>query len=1229
MRGRGLLRIVLVIAVAAALADASSASAASPWFHLASVSRPGYLHAGGSNETQELSVTTEEFEPGETGALFELKANGKKFVFGTGEFAGVVPALTLASLRAALEEAYGAGNVEVTEKTGSAPGTQVFVVESIGADAGIAVPPITVLVGHSSVTAKVVPGGYIVVTAVNVGDESANGEATPVKINDVLPKGLEPLVIEGISGENRSSNDGAVACELATLTCTFAHPLPAWDQIEVRIGVAVEPDATTGELNTASVSGGGAPSAELSHAITVNPASTPFGVEDFAQTPEQEGGAAETQAGAHPFQFTTTFDLNQIIDANGQVVPPALAKDLSFKLPPGFIGNPTAYPRCTLSQFAALSNGKNQCPADSVLGVAVVSWSEPVNTEVNTASLPIFNLEPRPGEPARFGFQPATLPVFLDASIRTGEDYGVTVHVENILQTIGFLSNTVTFWGVPGDTRHADARGYGCLEHLNVRGNPPNNPCEPASSSTSPPFLDLPTSCTGELEASAQADSWAEPHPATPIVYTPKQFGTPMPAMDGCGLLPFGSEIKVSPDSQSASTPSGLKVDVHVPQEEALNPEGLAPANVKNITVALPDGLQLNPSAADGLQACTQEQVGLSSDSEAACPDASKIASVTLKSPLLPLGQYLKGFVYLASPQNFRAGPLENPFGSLVAMYLVAKDPVSGVLVKLPGSVSLSASGQITSTFANNPQLPFEDAEIEFFGGERAPLATPAHCGVYTTNAIFEPWSNTAAHNEALSSASQFEITSGANGAPCPGGSLPFAPVLSSESTNPNAGAFTPLSTTLSRDDGQQSIQSVTLHYPPGLSGILTGIPLCPEAQANAGTCGPGSLIGETVVSVGLGGDPFTVTGGKVYLTEKYGNAPFGLSIVNPAKAGPFDLQEGRPVIVRAEVAVDPKTAALTITTGKIPTIIEGFPLQIKHVNVTITRPGFTFNPTNCSPLPITGAINSAEGASSPVSVPFQVTNCAVLKFTPKFTVSTSAHTAKATGASLTTKLSEPTGALGTQANITKVKVDLPLQLPSQLKTLQKACLAAVFEANPAGCPPESIVGHAKVVTPLLPVPLTGPAYFVSHGGEAFPSLTIVLQGYGVTVDLVGATSIKKGITSTTFNTVPDTPFNTFELTLPQGKYAALAANLPAKAKGSLCGQNLKMPTLFVAQNGLEIHQSTAISVTGCSKAAKPPTRLTTALKRCHKQKGHKRAVCEQQARKKYGKTAKHKTAKH
>jgi hypothetical protein len=952
-----------------------------------------------------------------------------------------------------------------------------------------------------------------------------------------------------------------------------------------------EGGAKTGELNEASVSGGSAPTTSIRHPIVVSHEPTPFGVDEFRVTPEEEGGGTDTQAGSHPFQVTGTLTLNEVPGGrSSRTEPAALAKDITTQLPAGLIGNPTPFPQCAPALFFT-----GKCPPQSVIGVAMVMAEEPTtHAGIATFTVPIDNLQPEPGEPARFGFLATqAAPVFLDTALRTGGDYGVTLSSQNITQVASFVGFKVVFWGAPGSPAHDAARGFGCLENARNGGSAP---CSPLEETNPPPFLVMPTSCAGELQTSVEADSWEHPEPTGQRQSFPAEL---LPAMTGCNRLQFDPQIKVTPDGTAASSPTGLNVDVHVPQDSVLVGEGLAESAVKDITVALPQGMAINPAGGDGLQACGEGEVGyIGAGSEEAqlftptlgepfCPDASKVGTVDIDSPLLPAGQHLKGAVYLATQNG-------NPFGSLIAMYIVAEDPVSGTLVKLPGEARLTGTGQIIGTFKNTPELAFEDAELHFFGGERAPLASPARCGAYTTNASLTPWSG----EQAASATSTFNITSGPNGGPCPGASLPFSPSLTGGTTNINAGAFSPLTTTIGREDGQQDLQSVQLYMPAGVSGLLSGVELCPEAQANAGTCGPESQIGETTVSAGVGSDPVSVTGGRVYITEHYAGSPFGLSIVNPVKAGPFDLEHDTSnpsqdpacdcVVVRARVDVDPTTAALTVTTDSsgpyaIPHLIDGIPVQIKKVNVLINRPGFTFNPTNCAPMSITGSIGSDEGASSPVSVPFQATNCATLGFAPKFAVSTSGKTSKAAGASLAVKLTYPQGPMGTYANIRQVKVELPKQLPSRLTTLQKACTAAQFNTNPAGCPAASIIGHAKATTPLLPVPLEGPAYFVSHGGEAFPSLIIVLQGaapYNVTLDLVGTTFISKtGITSSTFKTVPDAPVGSFELTLPEGKFSALAAN------GNLCTQKLAMPTEFLAQNGAQIHQSTQISVTGCKPA--------------------------------------------
>jgi hypothetical protein len=1025
-----------------------------------------------------------------------------------------------------------------------------------------------------SIPGNLAPGGQgkLLVSATNLGTREIDGSSTKVTLRDVLPAGLVATSVAGRTGGVGGfiGIRGSVECEVVTgalVECSFEGALPPYEAIEAEISVEVLGSARSGEPNEVVIAGGGAVGASLQRPVLISAAPTPFGPQNFEQLAFNEDGSLDTQAGSHPYGLTTTLDLNRVAQAPFQ---PAQPKDLRFDLPPGLIGNPQPFPQCTDAQFEESSKGlfTNACPAATTVGVAAVTIYEPeIFHQVLTLPVPLFNLKPEVGEPARFGFDVLGTYVTLDTAVRTGGDYGVTVSVNNITQIVALLASQVTFWGVPGDPTHDQSRGWECVAGgiwpLVVGGGFP--PCTAANQGNPPPLLSMPTSCTGPLQVTMQADSWAQPGSFTPALPSPFE-----PALDGCNRLPFAPSITVAPDGTAASSPTGLSVGIHVPQDALLSSTGLAEANVKDTTVTLPAGVALNPSAADGLQACSESQIALSADVAAMCPEASKVGTVEIKTPLLP--HALKGAVYLATQGA-------NPFGSLVALYIAAEDPVSGTLVKVAGEVAPDpVTGQLVSTFKDTPQLPFEDLTLHFFGGSRAPLGTPGECGSYTTHAAIAPWSG----NASAEPISTFQILSGPNESPCVS-PLPFAPTLTAGSTNIQAGAFTPFTTTMSREDGQQGLDAIQLHMPAGLSGSLSGVKLCGEAQADAGTCGPESLIGHTIVSVGLGGDPYTVTGGEVFITGPYEGAPFGLSIVNPAKAGPFDLGK---VVVRARIEVDPTTAALTITTDSsgpyaIPQILDGIPLEIKHVNVTIDRSQFTFNPTNCSRMAITGGLTSAQGATSALSVPFQVTNCATLKFKPSFSASTSGKPSRANGASLDVKLAYPQGE--GQANIAKVKVELPKALPSRLSTLQKACTEVAFDANPESCPAASRVGQAVATTPILAGPLAGPAYFVSHGGAKFPELVVVLKGEdGVTVDLHGETFIsKQGITSSTFSTVPDVPVGSFELKLPQGPYSALAAN------ANLCKGKLTMPTEFLAQNGASIHQQTKIAVTGCPKAKK------------------------------------------
>jgi hypothetical protein len=668
-----------------------------------------------------------------------------------------------------------------------------------------------------------------------------------------------------------------------------------------------------------------------------------------------------------------------------------------------------------------------------------------------------------------------------------------------------------------------------------------------------------------------------------------------------------------------------------VPQTSTLSPTGLAEADLKETVVTLPEGVMSSPGAANGLAVCAAgfPGFGFEGSPEAAqlnnedispgaetCPQESKIGTMAVKTPLLK--KELQGSVYLAAQDT-------NLLEQRLVLYLTADDPESGVRVKLAGDVHLDpGTGRLTSTFKNSPQVPFEELTLKFFGGPTATQSTPPGCGAHKTQGTFVPWSGQAP----VQASGEFAIEHGVGGAPCSGQG--FAPSFQAGSENPLAGGFTHFALTIGHSDSDQPLTGLTMHLPAGAAAMLSSVTPCQQpAGGQEWSCGSSSLIGHSTSSSGLGSSPVTL-GGTVYLTNGYGGAPFGLLVVTPANVGPFHLGN---VNVRSRIFVDRSTAAVTIVSDRFPTFVRGVPVQLKQINVTVDRDGFQFNPTNCSPMSITGSLSGAGGGSENVSWPFQVTNCSSLPFKPKLTASTQGNASKPNGASLTVKVESSPG----QANIAKTKLVLPIAMPSRLTTIQKACLEATFNANPAGCNEGSNIGSATVHTPVLKNPLTGPAYLVSHGNAAFPDVEFVLQGEGITLILDGQTDIKKGITTSTFNAVPDAPVTTFETTLPEGPHSALTSNVAESKHFSLCGTKLTMPTTITGQNGVVIQQETKIPVTGCgavkgSKVTKAQ-QLAKALKACRKQFKHnkkKRAACEKKAHKKYGakKAAKKKTKK-
>jgi hypothetical protein len=918
-------------------------------------------------------------------------------------------------------------------------------------------------------------------------------------------------------------------------------------------------------------------------ALVARPAHASFGIAAFdQQITADPAGDAFTQAGGHPYAITTEIDLNSHTDPTlGGPRPDADARDVVTNLPPGEFGNPTALAQCTYAQLGGIGESLNgvafndECPAASQVGTIELQ------VIFGTLRLPLFNMVPPPNAPALFGFNVLGTLVTLSGNIRNGSDFGVTVTSPNIPVTLPLSAITLTFWGTPADPRHNKER---CgPENQGLEATPEGLVCGTghADSESEKAFLTIPGQCTAPgtgMKTTVAVDSWIEPgvwaeqslfnHLPPGFPLAPSEWGEQQ-NLTGCDVIPFQPAISVQPTNTQADTPSGLDIEISLPQEGLLNPDGVASADVKQAVVTLPAGESVSPSAASGLSGCSLEQIGLSTNNPAACPDSSKLGDVEIDTPLQE--RPLSGGIFLGKPECEPCGEADDLAGRLLKLYIVAEG--HGVIIKLAGRVELDPqTGRIVTTFDNNPQLPFDHLKLSFKAGPRSPLVNPHACGSYETTAQFTPWSG----NAPVTAGSSFAITSGPGGGPCPSSTQRFAPGFAAGTTNNQAGAFSPFSLTFTRADGEQQLGGVSLKLPPGLLGTLAGIPLCGEPQASSGNCSPASEIGSVTAGAGAGANPFYVTGGKVFLTVGYKGAPFGLSIVVPAVAGPFDLGT---VIVRAAIAVDPQTAQLTVSTDPLPTILDGIPLDLRTINVAIDKAGFIFNPTDCNPMSLTGTLTGGAGGAEPVSSGFQVTNCAALAFKPAFAVSTSGRPSRANGASLDVKLSYPPGSMGRQANIARVKVDLPKQLPSRLTTLQKACPDTTFDANPAACGPASRVGEATAVTPILPEPLHGPAYFVSHGGAKFPELIVVLSGYGVTVDLDGETFIsKQGITSSTFRSVPDVPISSFELKLPQGPNSALAAN------GNLCTAKLRMPTAFTAQDGAVIDQSTPIAVTGCAK---------------------------------------------
>ncbi|HTD08624.1 MAG TPA: hypothetical protein VK680_07010, partial [Solirubrobacteraceae bacterium] len=937
---------------------------------------------------------------------------------------------------------------------------------------------------------------YLVVLT-NVGTRASMGKITVV---DALPAGI---TTDGPpSGENEWMRWECKAEEGTgheVLTCTTESTIPALTPAaSIDVPITVIPSAFGILVNHVEISGGGAVSVTAQASTPIGALPQFFGVleESLDASVLNAAGAPDAIAGDHPgAQFTSfTFPSAYSLDGETSLRPVEEVKQIVIDLPAGLIGDTLASPTCSLSDITDLTGALTQCPAASKIGKAVVL--EPGRAETEAT---IFNATPERGHLAEFA-------VFIPT-----------------VQRAEFLYATIVGSGASTHLRIVSAPLSGAISLVGASFTFFGEPAVVDGSSSSPIALFTnPSDCDASGFVSViHVDSWQHPGRVQPDGQPDfsdpnwKSVSAQSPPVTGCEALQFHPTFSFAPEEghRQVDEPAGYEATLQVPQNE--DPNGLATPPLKTAVVTLPPGVAISPAAANGLRGCQQtgsEGIELQSPDLGHCPLASTVGGAELEMPML--GEALKGSVYLAQP--LCGGPGQPgcteeaaETGGLFGLYVEMGSEDAGVHLKLTGKVEVGGDGlhsrlvglepgQLRLTLAEVPQEPLSELHLRFTGGPGAFLANPQTCGSFTTVSELEPWSHQPAPGEAEGTPSvtlrpTFTIA---------GCESKFAPGFVAGTVNSQAGAYSPFTLTFSRQDREQDLSTITASMPPGLLGKIPGIPQCGEREANTGTCPAASRIGSDAVAVGAGERPFWLSG-SAYLTGPYAGAPLGLSVVVPAQVGPFNLGN---IVVRASISIDPHTAALTVAINPLPSSLDGVPLRIRTVNLTIEN--FTSNPTNCDPFAIDATISSIQGASAEVSSPFQATTCRTLPFEPKLTALTSGNGQfTGHGASLHVEVTTAQG----QADMRSLKLDLPQRLPARLETIQHACREAVFAANPSACPNASVIGLATVATPVLGVPLRGPAYLVAKsakvtasGAPGFPDLVLILQGDGVTIDLTG-----------------------------------------------------------------------------------------------------------------------------
>jgi hypothetical protein len=896
-----------------------------------------------------------------------------------------------------------------------------------------------------------------------------------------------------------------------------------------------------------------------------------FDVSSFHAAVTTEGGAPATRAGSHPVALSMEAEFEAGPEAPytaGDV------RDLAFELPPGLVEDPSAVPTCSQAQFATpraspfeASLSGESCPTYTQVGIATVRSSYAGG---ETRSFGLFNLAPPPGAPSELGLNPYGSPIVFVPHVRQADgEYGLTLEAKRIPQLVDVSSIALTIWGTPWSILHNAQRGN-CLNEAEPSFGWAK--CPPGTDSTPVAYLTLPTSCEGPLGFAASADSWQSPSQRKSRAFAAQ-------SLERCSELDFAPRASVVPTNPRASSPSGVDFNLEVDDSGFLEPQRLAPSPVRGAVVALPDGITVNPSVGAGLGACDPGQYAaetVSSAPGAGCPNASKIGEFSVRSPLF--GELVEGALFLASPDD-------NPFGSLLAVYLVAKQPQRGILVKVAGKIEADpGDGRLTARFDKLPQLPYSSLHVHFREGQRSPLATPPGCGGYASGIDLTPWRDPGLVRHTDSS---FQISAGIEGGPCPSGTPPFAPGAVAGTINSRAGAYSPFYLHLTRRDTEQEITSYSASLPPGLAARVAGVPYCSDAAIAAAkqasgfeeernpSCPAASEIGHTVAGYGLGA-VLSFAPGKLYLAGPFGGQPLSIVAIDSATVGPFDLGT---IVIRSAIAVDPRSASVAIDSAAsdpIPHIIDGIPTHLRDVRVYVDRPGFTLNPTNCARASILSTLRGsgqsfadpADDSTAGALSPFQAFDCAALGFRPRIRLNLKGGTRRGAYPRLRAEVLPRPG----DANFSSATVTLPSSEFLAQRHIRDVCTRAQFARS--ACPPGSVYGQARVFTPLLAAPLEGPVYLRSSEHK-LPDVVAALRGggIGIAVDVAGQIDSHKGGIRGRFEGLPDAPASRFVLTLRSGKRGLLVNS------ENLCAGRHDATARSIGQNNRGVKQAVPLAV--------------------------------------------------